>query len=115
MANESVAKTGKGVGLAEYIDQQIADRVQIVRDAQSQIALLDDQIKLIKEELSELLEQKGSGWTDNIGYARLTSEGTRIGYDTKALDDLILNEPLRYGWLHDFRKESTVRGGVQIK
>jgi hypothetical protein len=115
MANESVAKTGKGVGLSEYIDQQIADRVQIVRDAQGQIGLLDDQIKLLKAELAELLEQKGSGWTDSTGYARLTSEGVRTSYDTKALDDLILNEPLRYGWLHDFRKESTVRGGVQIK
>ncbi|MEO8607055.1 MAG: hypothetical protein ABI690_04205 [Chloroflexota bacterium] len=115
MANESVAKSGKGVGLAEYIDQQIADRIQIVRDAQEQISLLDEQIQLLKTELRELLEQKGSNWSDTQGYARLTAEGTRTSYDTRALDGLILNEPLQYGWLKDFRKESTVRSGVQIK
>lgn len=27
-------------------------------------------------------------------------------YDTKAIDDLVLNEPLRYGWLADFRRNS---------
>jgi hypothetical protein len=31
------------------------------------------------------------------------------------LDGLILGEPLQYGWLRDFRKESTIRSGVQIK
>jgi len=115
LATNMIAKTVKGVGLAEFIDQQIADRVQIVRDAQGQIALLEEQIKLMKDELRELLEQKGSGWTDSAGYARLVAEGTRLSYDTKSLDDLILNEPLRYGWLRDFRKQSTIRGGVQIK
>jgi hypothetical protein len=115
MANNMVEKTNKGLGLAEFIDQQIADRVQIVRDAQAQIGLLDDQIKLMKDELRELLDQKGSGWTDSVGYARLVAEGTRTAYDTKALDELILKEPLRYGWLGDFRKESTIRSGVQIK
>jgi hypothetical protein len=115
MANEIVAKSGKVLGLAQFIDQQIADRVQIVRDAQEQIALLDEQIRLMKDELRELLEQKGEGWSDSAGYARLVSEGTRTAYDTKALDELIINEPLRYGWLADFRKESSIRGGVQIK
>ena len=115
MANETVAKSSKGVGLAEYIDQQIADRVQIVRDAQDQIALLDEQIQLLKTELRELLEQKGSNWSDADGYARLIAESTRTSYNTRSLDELILNEPLQYGWLRDFRKESTIRGGVQIK
>ena len=115
MANESIAKTSKGVGLAQYIDQQIADRVQIVRDAQGQMALLDEQIQILKTELRELLEQKGSNWSDADGYARLVAESIRTNYDTKALDQLILGEPLQYGWLRDFRKESTVKGGIQIK
>jgi hypothetical protein len=115
VANETVAKTGKGVGLEQFINQQIADRVQTVRDAQEQIALLDEQIQILKTELRELLEQKGSNWSDADGYARLITEGTRTNYDTRALDQLILSEPLQYGWLRDFRKESTVRGGVQIK
>jgi hypothetical protein len=115
MASEMIAKTGKVLGLAQYIDQQIAERVQIVRDAQSQIALLDEQVQLMKTELRELLEQKGSNWSDSDGYARLVAEGKRTSYDTKSLDELILSEPLRYGWLNDFRKLSTVRGGVQIK
>jgi hypothetical protein len=115
MAGEMVAKTGKVLGLAQYIDQQIAERVQIVRDAQSQIALLDEQIQIMKTELRELLEQKGENWTDADGYARLVAEGTRTNYNTKGLDELILSEPLRYGWLNDFRKQSAVRGGVQIK
>jgi hypothetical protein len=103
------------LGLSEFIDQQIAERVQIVRDAQSQIALLDEQIQILKQELRELLEQKGSNWTDSVGYARLVSESVRLTYNTKELDELILNDPLRYAWLKDYRKESTVRGGVQIK
>ncbi len=115
MANETMTKNGKGVGLAQYIDQQIAERVQIIRDAQGQIALMDEQIQAMKEELRELIEQKGSNWTDSVGYARLMSDGTRTSYSTKSLDELILKEPLRYGWLHDFRKETTIRGGVQVK
>ena len=115
MANEVTVKNGKGIGLTEFIDQQIAERVQIVRDAQGQIALLDEQIQIMKNELHELLEQKGSGWSDSAGYARLVSESVRTSYDTKELDQLILNEPMRYAWLQEYRKESTVRGGVQIK
>ncbi len=115
VANEIATKKSKGAGVAEFIDQQIADRVQTVRDAQEQIALLDEQIQILKTELRELLEQKGSNWSDADGYARLIAEGTRTSYDTRALDELILNEPLQYGWLRDFRKESNVRGGVQVK
>jgi hypothetical protein len=115
VANESVAKTNKSTGVAEFIDQQIADRVQTVRDAQEQIGILDDQIHILKQELRELLEQKGSNWSDEDGYARLIAESTRTSYDTRALDDLILSEPLQYGWLRDFRKESTIRSGIQVK
>lgn len=115
MANESIAKTNKSTGVAEFIDQQIAERVQTVRDAQEQIGILDEQIQILKQELRELLEQKGSNWTDANGYARLIGESSRTSYDTRALDDLILSEPLQYGWLRDFRKESTVRSGIQIK
>ncbi len=50
-----------------------------------------------------------------MGYARLTSEGVRTIYDTKALDELIIKDPLHYGWLKDYRNESTVRSTVQVK
>ena len=45
----------------------------------------------------------------------LISEGIRTSYETKALDELIIKDPLHYGWLKDYRKESAVRGGVQVK
>lgn len=101
--------------LSEFIDQQIADRVQIIRDARKQMDLLETQVDTLQNELRELIEQKGSGWKDSAGYARLIVEGERIAYDTQALDELILKEPLRYGWLADFRKRATLRGSVQIK
>jgi hypothetical protein len=114
MAKELTTNAAK-TRLAEFIDQEIAERVQTVRDAQEQVALLDGQIQVLKNELRELLEQKGSSWSDEEGFARLISEGLRTLYDTKALDDLIIHDPLKYAWLKDYRKESAVRGGVQVK
>ncbi len=101
--------------LAEFIDQQIADRVEIVRDAQRQIDVLHGQIELLKKELHELIMQKGEGWSDSAGYARVVAEAVEADYDTKALDELILNEPVRYGWLGDFRKREHVRPAVNVK
>lgn len=101
--------------LAEFIDTQIEDRVQLIRDAQQNMEVLQYQIELMKIEIGELLQQKGAGWSDAAGYARITSEKISHTYDTRALDELILKEPLRYGWLGDFRKMATIRGGVQVK
>ena len=101
--------------IGELLDQEIAERVDYVRGLQVRIGALSDKIQQAKDELRELLEQRGENWADAEGYARLTSEGIRRSYDSKALDELIITEPLRYGWLKDYRKESPVRGGVQVK
>lgn len=105
----------RAADMEAYIDQQIAERVEEVRDAQVQMGTLAERVERLKNELYVLLEQKGSGWSDDTGYARLVSESVRRTYDTKSLDELIISDPLRYGWLTNYRKESTVRGGVQIK
>jgi hypothetical protein len=115
MANNPNREQTRAADLEAYIDQQIAERVEEVRDAQVQMGTLSERVDRLKAELIALLEQKGSNWSDDVGYARLVSEGIRRTYDTKSLDELIISDPLHYGWLKDYRKESTVRGGVQVK
>jgi hypothetical protein len=100
---------------SDDLDQQIAEQVDLVRGIQERIATLDDKIQAAKEELRRLLEQKGSNWSDAEGYARIISDGIRTSYETKSLDELIIKDPLHYGWLKDYRKESPVRGGVLVK
>jgi hypothetical protein len=68
-----------------------------------------------REKLRNLLEQKGSEWTDGEGYARIAAGYTTIEYDTAALDALIKADPERYGPLQAFRKEKQVKGSLQIK
>lgn len=97
------------------IDERISELVETVREHREQIASLEAYNDAAKRELRELLEQRGENWADEDGYARLVPESKRISYESKALDDLIISEPLHYGWLRDFRKESTVRGSVQVK
>jgi hypothetical protein len=99
----------------EFFDQQIAERVDLIRSIQERIAALGEKVQVAKEELADLLTEKGSNWSDDDGYARIVSDGVRRSYDTKALDELIINDPLRHGWLKDYRKETPVRGGVQVK
>lgn len=115
MQRQVVIRDQDGANLADDLDQQIAERVDLVRGIQERIGTLQDKIQGAKTELRELLEQKGSNWSDTEGYARITSDGLRVSYETKALDELIIKDPLRYGWLKDYRKEATVRGGIQIK
>lgn len=97
------------------LDERIAELVDIVRINQQRIARLEDRIAAVKEELRALLEQRGENWSDAEGYARLVSEGVRYYYDKQALDHLIITDPLRYGWLKDYRRETIVQGGVQVK
>ena len=99
----------------EFFDQKIAERVDLIRSIQERVAALNEKIQAAKEEVSDLLTEKGSNWSDDEGYARIVSEGVRRSYDTKALDELIINDPLRHGWLKDYRKETHVRGGIQVK
>lgn len=97
------------------LDQRIAERVDVVRSIQERIEALQEKVKLVKDELRVLLNERGSGWSDDEGYARLVSDSIRRSYDSKALDELLITDPLRNGWLKDYRKETPVRGGVQVK
>jgi seryl-tRNA synthetase len=101
--------------IQEILDGKIAELVDEVRESQQQLNALGDRVTAAKEQLRELLEMRGSNWSDDVGYARLSSDSSRKYYDSRALDELILADPLQYGWLKDFRKEAAVRGSVQIK
>ena len=70
MNKEIVIREQKRSKLAEDIDQRIAEQVDVVRGMQERIASLDYKLQTAKEELRELLEQKGSNWSDAEGYAR---------------------------------------------
>jgi len=110
-----IVKSSKIVETSKSIDQEIAELVDMVRGAQERMSALQDKIHDAKDRLRELLVERGSNWEDDEGYASLVSDGMRVSYDTKALDELIITDPLRNGWLKDYRKESLVRGGVKVK
>ncbi len=97
------------------IDNRIAELVDSVRAHRERIATLEAKNDVAKDELRQLLELRGESWSDDEGYARLMAESTRTSYESKALDDLIIRDPLHYGWLKDFRKQSVVRGSIQVK
>jgi hypothetical protein len=97
------------------LDLRIAERVDVVRSIQERITALQEKVQAVKDELRVLLDERGASWTDDEGYARIVADAVRRSYDSKALDELIITDPLRHGWLKDYRKETPVRGGVQIK
>ncbi len=97
------------------VDDRIAELVETVRAHRERIATLEARNDAAKEELRHLLELRGENWSDEEGYARLVPESTRISYETKGLDELIIKEPLHYGWLKDYRKESAIRANIQVK
>ncbi|NLF76270.1 MAG: hypothetical protein GX573_11275 [Chloroflexi bacterium] len=109
------ADTGSVTQQDTTLEERIAELVETVRINQQRIARLESRISSVKEELRALLAQRGENWSDDEGYARLVSEGVRYYYDKQALDHLILTDPLRYGWLKDYRRESLVQGGVQVR
>lgn len=99
----------------DVIDSRIVELVDTVRAHRERIAALESKNDAAKEELRHLLELRGENWSDEEGYARLVPESVRTSYESKALDDLIIRDPLHYGWLKDFRKQSTVRGSIQVR
>ncbi|MBK8020016.1 MAG: hypothetical protein IPK19_01010 [Chloroflexi bacterium] len=99
----------------EHIDAAIEGIVEQIRSYRSEIERLDACIDDLKTELRDLLEARGESWTDAEGYARVVSDGARTHYKADSLDELIITDPLRYGWLRDYRITSTVQGRVQVK
>lgn len=99
----------------EQRDTEITALVAEIREHQRVVEEEDSRIQTLKVRLAELLEARGSNWADDEGYARLVSEGLRVSYDTNQLDDLIIKDPLRYGWLREYRRENPVSGRVQVK
>lgn len=97
------------------VDDRIAELVDLVRAHRQQIAKLETLNDDARQEIRHLLEMRGENWTDAEGYARLVPDSTRISYEARALDDLIVREPLEYGWLRDYRKSSVVRSSVQVR
>ncbi len=100
---------------ADEIDERITELVDLVRAQRERIAALEARSDSAKAELRALLERRGENWADDEGYARLVPESRRVAYETKALDELIIREPLHYGWLKDFRRESTIRSSIQVR
>lgn len=100
---------------ADPIDSRIVELVDSMRMHRETIAALEAENGASREELRHLLDLRGENWSDDEGYARLVPDSVRISYDARALDDLIVSEPLHYGWLKDYRKTSVVRGSVQVR
>jgi hypothetical protein len=92
--------------------EHVVDRIRTYRDEAEE---LDTRIQGLKAELRDLLERRGENWSDESGYARLVSEGERVSYNASDLDELIIQDPLHYGWLKDYRTTSTVQSRVQVK
>jgi hypothetical protein len=101
--------------IARALDTEISQLVEMVRETVDEMAGLEEKVRGAKDRLRVLLVQRGDNWSDDDGYARLMTDSVRTSYDTRALDELIINDPLRHGWLKDYRKEFSVRGGVQVK
>jgi hypothetical protein len=97
------------------LDEQIASLVACIREERAEIETHEAEVQDAKAQLLPLIEQRGSNWSDEDGYVRLAQEGTRHDYDTDALDELIISDPLRYGWLKDYRKTSSVPSRLLVR
>lgn len=97
------------------IDEPIERIVNEIRTCRAEMERLDACVASLKTELQDLLEERGSNWNDDIGYARIISEGERTSYNTSALDELIIQDPLRHGWLKDYRLTTPIASRVQVK
>jgi hypothetical protein len=96
-------------------DEQISTLVACIREERAEIERHEVEVQEAKAQLLPLLEQRGSNWADDQGYARIAQEGLRYDYDTNALDELIISDPLRYGWLKDYRKTSAVPSRLLVR
>jgi hypothetical protein len=101
------------------IDQEISELVEMIREANDRLDEVAAEVRPIidaaKERLKMLLEYRGENWADDVGYARVVSSSSRVSYDYKALDKLIIEDPEAYGWLKQYRSETPVKGGITVK
>jgi hypothetical protein len=105
----------RGTNKREELEMEISALVELIRSLQRTIERSSLEIQEAKQTLRPLLEARGENWTDDVGYARLVSEGVQRAYDADALDRLILSDPLRYSWLKDYRRERVLSERVSIK
>lgn len=96
-------------------EKEITSLVELIRARKAAIADLTKDLDAARDTLEKLLIERGSAWKDEYGYAMLTSEGERVSYDTKALDELILSDPLKHGWLYDYRRKSAIAASLKVK
>jgi hypothetical protein len=99
----------------EALENEIAATVRDIRQQQEAAERAAIAIYELKNRLEALLKERGSNWQDEDGYARLAAPGVRVNYSREALDSLILNDPLQYGWLKQYRKESELAARVVVK
>lgn len=97
------------------IRQRIEGIVGQIRHYKTEQNELEACIEDLKIELRNLLEAYGSNWSDDEGYARILADAERTYYDTNALDQLIIEDPLHYGWLKDYRQKSPIKSRIQVK
>lgn len=99
----------------DALEDEIACTVHRIRQHQEAVERASASISELKDRLEALLKVRGSNWSDDDGYARLYGESKRVNYSAKVLDDLIAADPLKFGWLSSYRKESTLAGRVVVK
>jgi hypothetical protein len=101
---------------SKAVDLIIEEVVEEVRALNGEIKTLESCVAAKKEQLRRLLERRGESWSDETGgYARLVKDSTRATYDREALDALTLRSPWWHKRLNKYRRETPVRGGVQVK
>lgn len=87
------------------INDEIHALVLRFREYEHNINLQQHAMQSVKDRLEVLLQLRGSSWSDGFGYARLSPDNAVCEYDSKALDHLILSDPVHYAWLNQYRKD----------
>lgn len=115
MGDENIQHSGsRGGDRPEDNDQEVRALVRQVRELNSQMEALRQEMKQAQRKLIPLLGRRGDRWSDQRGSVQIVREGVRRVYDADALDRLILSDPLRYSWLRDFRREFATAAHIDI-
>ena len=97
------------------ISNEIGSLVHRIRALQQETDRVHSEIEETKQDLAALLKRYGNLWTDDHGYARLVKAYVLRSYEAEALDRLILSDPLRYGWLADYRRQRLFQDWVLVR